>query len=253
MLLTLALVTALFRPAAPTVGDPVTIDFPAPVVLDASPDYEVMSARGSRVVIRTFKPDPLPLSGVVGPVRFRNLVLPMQSVLKPNDDMKPAPLVPPRPLAVPRAPIYWIALAALLAIAAWAYAYLRRRAKAGAPELVVPPADAFRKAVAKAARARQPWAALADATRAYLASQGIGRELTTTEILEEVPRALDHVPEPDRPGHAATIGDILRRGDLEKFSPWGAPAGDFDATARRALELIEVFEPPPAPEAEAAA
>src|SRR5207253_3066822 len=34
------LFTATFRPAAPTVGDPIAIDFPAPVVLDKAPDYE---------------------------------------------------------------------------------------------------------------------------------------------------------------------------------------------------------------------
>lgn len=253
MLLTLALVTALFRPAAPTVGDPVTIQFEAPVRLDPSPDFELMSQSGPRVVIRTFKPEPLPLSGVAGNVRFRNLVLPMQSVLKPNDDMKPAPLVPPRPLAAPRAPYYWILGAALFAIAAWAWAWSRRSAKAAAPARVVPPAEAFRGAILKASKARQRWAALADATRTYLAARGLARELTTSELLAEVPVALDHVPQSEREAHAAAVADILRRGDYEKFSPWGAPEGDFDAVARRAMMLIDAFEPPPAPAEEAAA
>ena len=34
------------------------------------------------------------------------------------------------------------------------------------------------------------------------------------------------------------IAEILRQGDLEKFSPWGPRPGDFRALASRALKLI---------------
>jgi hypothetical protein len=75
------------------------------------------------------------------------------------------------------------------------------------------------------------WAKLADATRLYLSSLSphLGVELTTSQLLPRVDA--QHVP---------VIAQILRQGDLEKFSPWGAPAADFDALALRALELIPV-------------
>jgi hypothetical protein len=43
------------------------------------------------------------------------------------------------------------------------------------------------------------------------------------------------------------VATILRQGDLEKFSPWGARPSDFDPVAAEALELI-----PAAPIEEAA-
>ena len=80
----LLLVTATFRPAAPTVGDPITIRFEKPVTLDASPRYEIVAQHGNTVVIRTFDPRPFPISGRTGSVTFRNMVVPMKSVLKPS-------------------------------------------------------------------------------------------------------------------------------------------------------------------------
>jgi hypothetical protein len=59
----LLLVTATFRPPAPTVGDPITIDFAAPVTLDKSAHYEIVSQGGSRAIIRTFEPRPFAISG----------------------------------------------------------------------------------------------------------------------------------------------------------------------------------------------
>ena len=69
-------------------------------------------------------------------------------------------------------------------------------------------------------------AELADAMRFHLATTDprLGLELTTRELLARC----------DDP----TVAEILRQGDLEKFSPWGAAPGDFHALARRGLALI---------------
>jgi len=225
----LAALTATFHPPKPTVGDLITIRFMQPAMLDPSPDFEIVSRNGSEVVIRTFKPAPIVLSGVSGSVHFRNLVMPVRSVLAPKDDLAPAPLAPPRMPPQPLAPLIAIAVALLLAIGGWMTAYLLSRRKQIAPVVVLAPAERFRAAVAKSAKAKQRWASLADATRAYLAERGFGSELTTSQLLAHL--------------HDDVIEDVLSRGDLEKFSPWGAPAGDFDAIAAKALELIDRFEP----------
>ena len=221
--------TATFHPPKPAVGDLITINFMQPVSLDASPDFEIVSRRGAEVVIRTFTPKPIALSGVSGGVRFRNLVVPVRSVLAPQDNLNPAPLVPPRIPAQPLLPLIAIGVALLLAIAGWITAYLLSREKTATPTIVLAPADRFRVAVQRSARSKQRWASLADATRAYLAERGFGSELTTSQLLAHL--------------HDDVIEDILRRGDLEKFSPWGAPAGDFDGIASKALTLIDRFEP----------
>jgi len=230
----LAALTATFQPPKPTVGDLITINFMQPATLDPSPDFEIVSRRGSEVVIRTFKPASIALSGVSGGVRFRNLVVPVRSVLAPNDNLAPAPLAPPRIPSQPLVPLIAIAVALLLAIGGWITAYLLSRRKQIKPIVVLAPAERFRVAVAKSAKAKQRWASLADATRAYLADRGFGAELTTSQLLAHL--------------HDDVIEDVLSRGDLEKFSPWGAPAGDFDAIAAKALELIDRFEPQPAEE-----
>ena len=61
-LLLLAAVTT-FHPAQATVGDPITVDFATPVALDPSTDYEVVSRSGNRVVIRTFAPHTIAVTG----------------------------------------------------------------------------------------------------------------------------------------------------------------------------------------------
>ena len=108
----LLLVTASFRPPAPTVGDLITINFQQPVTLDRVPQYEIVSQRGSRVVIRTFEPKPFAISGRAGDVLFRNMIVPVRSVLKPRDNLSPAPLKPPLSEAYPRLPFIVIAVAA---------------------------------------------------------------------------------------------------------------------------------------------
>ncbi len=237
MILFLLVVTATFHPAQPTVGDLIAIEFQKPVVIDASPDYEIVSQSGNRVVVRTFEPKPFSLSGQTGDVRFRNLVVPMRSVLKPGDDRKPAPLKPPHPVEYPKLPWNAIGIASLVAALAWLAAYLRSKRRRGisAVETYVDAADRFRTQVASS----KTWASLADATRLYLStlSPHLGRELTTSQILSRVDAQ-----------HAGLVATILRQGDFEKFSPWGAPAADFESIRQSALTLI----PPPVEEEQAA-
>jgi hypothetical protein len=222
MIPVLLLVTAFFRPAAPTVGDPITIQFPASVRLDASRNYEIVSQSGKTVVIRSFQPQPFAISGRTGDVVFRNMVVPMRSVLKPNDSMTPADLKPPRREPLPRVPFIAIALAALAAVAAWTIAAMRpsRQMEQSMPALT--PSEQFRSAIASLRR--DDWARLADALRQYLAAtSSLGLDMTTTEVLARRSEQL--------------IVEILRQGDLEKFSPWGPAPADFHEVARRALEL----------------
>jgi hypothetical protein len=245
MIAILLLVTATIRPAAPTVGDPITIDFRAPVILDKSARYEIVSKRGSRVVIRTFEPRPFPISGRVGDVAFRNMVVPVRSVLKPRDNLAPAPLKPPLSEPYPRMAFVVVGIAALLAAAAWFMVILlaRRAAAARAAEPPIPAADRFRTVVTALRddpNAPRRWSRLADALREYLAATTtLGVELTTRELLADLGGGTA----------PATISEILRQGDLEKFSPWGARPDDFESMATRALELAA----PPEPEEKAAA
>ncbi len=219
----LLLVTATFRPPAPTVGDLITIDFQQPAILDRSARYEIVSQRGNRVVLRTFEPKPFAISGRVGNVAFRNMIVPVRSVLKPRDNLAPAPLKPPIAERYPKLPFVIIGVTAVLAIAVWSavFALERRAAAARLPQPAIPPADRFRAAVA----ASRTWSQLADAVREYLAATTeLSEDLTTTEIVART--------------SSSTIAEVLRQGDLEKFSPWGARPGDFAALAERALDLI---------------
>src|SRR6266511_1263901 len=177
--------TATFRPAAPTVGDPIAIDFPAPVVLDKAPDYEIVSQRGAHVVVRTCEAKPFVLSGRMGGVAFSNLVLPVRSGLKEKDAMAPAPLIAPRREAFPRSVMIAIAIVVLLAIGLIIVLIKRKKT----PVEVVPqltPAERFRRIVMELRDdedAPRRWARLADALRDYLAETGgIGRDLTTSEV-----------------------------------------------------------------------
>jgi len=154
----------------------------------------------------------------VGDVLFRNMVVPVHSVLKPRDNLSPAPLKPPRSEPYPWMPFVWIGVAALLAIGAWTAVVLlaRRAAAASAPKPAIPPDERFRKAVAAA----RSWAQLADAVREYIGAT----TKTTTEVLAQTSSSL--------------LDEVLHQGDLEKFSPWGPRPGDLRALKMRALELI---------------
>ena len=229
----LAAVTANIQPSAPKVGDLITIEFAAPVVLDPSTDYEIVSRAGNRVVVRTFAPKPFVMNGSVGGVRFTNLEVPVASVLAPNDSMTPAPLAPPVKVPYPRAPFIAVAIAALAAIATWAAVWWRAKYAAAAVIVrpTVSPEERFRNAVLALRRNREHprrWAALADETRAFLAAtRHLGSELTTTEL---VPRLAEH---------DLVAEDILRNGDIEKFAPRGMPNAEFEDVAERALMLAE--------------
>lgn len=232
MILVLALVTATLQPAAPKVGDRITVTFRAPVVLDASREYEVVERNGNRVVVRTFEPKPFTMSGTAGNVRFSSLRVPVTSVLRQNDDLALAPLAPPRRPSYPLEPFVAIGVAALAAIAAWAFVWWRSRKRVAIPiAAAVRPEDRYRSAVlalrGNPSRSTR-WAALANETRAFLSAtrHDLGSDLTTSEL---VPRLREH---------EAIVREILLQGDLEKFSPRGAPPRDFDEVAARALELV---------------
>ena len=214
----LLLVTATFRPPAPTVGDRITIEFKQPVRLDPSPQFEIVSQIGNRVVVRTFEPRPFTISGRTGDVLFRNMIVPVRSVLKPKDTLAPAPLKPPKSEAYPWMPFVYIGVAALAAIGAWIAVWLlaKRAAAARTPKPAIPPAERFRIGVAAA----KNWAQLADAVREYIGAT----TLTTTEVLAR--------------NSSELLDEILRQGDLEKFSPWGPRPGDLRGLKGRALELI---------------
>lgn len=217
----LAIATATIRPAAPTVGDLITIDLGQPVIVQPSPSYEIVAQHGKRVVVRTFEPKPFLLRGP-------NFVVPVRSVLKEKDTLQPAPLQPPRLGGAPKLPLVLIAIAGLFAVLVWAAVLLRARTAEPVIVPMAPPDLRFRETVVALRndpRGRKRWAALADATRAYLAATRphLGPELTTRELLARQPEPV--------------VGEILTQGDLEKFSPWGAEPVDFDAVAARALEL----------------
>ncbi|MEA2236486.1 MAG: hypothetical protein QOC81_1210 [Thermoanaerobaculia bacterium] len=240
-LLLLSAITT-FQPPRPTVGDPITIEFAAPTEVAPSPDYEVVSRSGNRVVIRTFVPHTIAVTGRAadGPV---SVMIPIHSVLKPDDKLEPAPLKPPKSEPWPRLPFIAIGVAALAAIAVWSAVIVMARRRKPKPIVIVVPKEEFRVRV-RALRRGAPmlWAQLADAVRAYLAAvrADFGAELTTKELLA---RVADGNSAP-----AALLARILRQGDLEKFSPWGAaPAApaDFEDALNRALEIPEWVEPEP--------
>lgn len=234
MLVLLLLVGALratHTPAAPTVGDPVAVHFEIAgderVTLDRSPLYEVISSSRDGAVVRAFKPQPVALSGhVTGPggvVAFRRLTLPVHSVLRKGDDGKPAPLTPP--VAIPPPVTAWIALgvAAAVAVAAWIVLYRMGRRPAIAAMAQPPAPDEELRAAVAAIRNESSlrWAALADATRHYLARmvpQQLGHQLTTRELLAQLPSVSTSTE------WQALVRQIVVEGDLDKFSPWGASA-----------------------------
>ena len=245
MLLLLAgALRATHTPAAPTVGDRVAVHFAIAgdesVMLDPSPDYEVISSSRDGAVVRTFRPRALALSGrVAGPrgtVVFRRLILPMRSVLRKGDDGKPAPLSPP--VAIPAPTTAWIALAVgvAMAIAAWAALYGMAR-PLEAPAIASPPApdEELRAAIAAIGRESSlRWAALADATRHYLARVApayLGSELTTRELLAQLPSVSTSSQ------WQVLVREIVVEGDLDKFSPWGASA-EIESILAETLRLL---------------
>jgi hypothetical protein len=231
-ILAVVTVTATLQPEKPAVGDLIRVEFARPVQLDASKDYEIVAQNGNVVLMRTFLPKPFVLSGMTNGIRFTNMIVPVRSVLQENDPLTPAPLAPPREEPYPREPFIAIAIAAATAIAAWAAVWWRsrKRIEAIAPEPVLAPDERFRRAVL--ALRENPaeqlrWAKLADETRAFLAATrpNLRTDLTTSELLPKLKE------------QEWVVVDILRLGDREKFSPWGAEPRNFEEVAERALEL----------------
>src|SRR5437764_7271944 len=142
----LFLLITTFQPAKPTIGDPVTITFAAPTTVEPSADYEVVSRSGNSVVIRTFVPHPITVKGRAadGPV---SVMIPIHSVLKPDDKLEPAPLKPPKAEPWPRLPFIAIGIAALAAVGAWAAVVMLAKRRLPKPHIVIIPADEFRRRV----------------------------------------------------------------------------------------------------------
>jgi hypothetical protein len=113
-------------------------------------------------------------------------------------------------------PFLAIALAAWVALLAWTFVFILARRRVTQPAIAIDPAEGISRA--------RDWAELADAVRRFLAATDprLGLELTTRELLARS----------DDP----TVAEVLRQGDLQKFSPWGAAPGDFDALRTRAEE-----------------
>jgi hypothetical protein len=252
----LLILITMFHPVRATVGDPITIDFPAPTTVDASSDYEVISRAGNSVVIRTFVPHTITVTGrsADGPV---SVMIPVHSVLKPDDKLEPAPLKPPRPEPWPRLPFIAIGAAALTAIALWTAVVILAKRHVSKPHIVIVPAEAFRSRVlALRTSNRMRWASLADAVRAYLAAvrTDLGAELTTSEVLARIDEGIaGEPPAVQPPSRRRYVGEILRQGDLEKFSPWGAAPANFDEAVNHALEIPSWAEPQAPVEEEVAA
>ena len=256
----LFLLITTFQPAKPTIGDPVTITFASPTTVNPSAGYEVVSRNGNSVVIRTFVPHTITVNGRAadGPV---SVTIPIYSVLTPDDKLQPAPLKPPKPEPWPRLPFVAIGIAALAGVVAWTAVVMLAKRRVTTPHVLIIPADDFRRRV-RSLRADAPkrWATLADAVRAYLAAVRVdlGAELTTSELLSHLAGEPPAVQPPSRRRYegdangVALVETILRQGDLEKFSPWGAAPADFDGVAARALEIPAWAEPPEVQAEEAA-
>ena len=237
-LVLLATLQANYQPAEPRVGDPVKVTYDVAsgqsVEVAAGEAYEVISRSADGAVVRSFRPGPFVIQGTLrdasGQTPLRGPEIKVGSVLGPEDDLKPAPLIPPKPIPRPAyvKQLVWGAagFAALAWIALLALAKFRRARPAGA-EIE---SDFDYGALVRQLRGRaltQPdIARLADATRRHLA---LGMELTTSELL-------DSISSDERRAPAAR--EILRHGDLAKFAPWGSPEAGSDRLAVAAETLI---------------
>lgn len=239
-------------PKAPTVGDIIRLEFSTGaagrVLLDPSPDFEIVSRKGGDVRIRSFRPGPLSIGGRLldngRAVVFRNLNLEIQSVLAPGDPLRPAPLRPPFPL--PRDPRvdWWLGGMAVAASVLWAGAFIRHRRKAKVKEAPLLPArEEFTEALERARREKTLdfLLILSDAVRRYFARSDarLGRELTRTEFLDAISRTLPA-------SQLAIVSAILTQADWLKFSGSRSVPADR-SLIDKALELL------PAEEQEAAA
>ncbi|HUP65037.1 MAG TPA: hypothetical protein VM557_07140 [Thermoanaerobaculia bacterium] len=236
-------------PAAATVGDPIRVvfagDAAGTVTLDPSEEYEVVDHLPDGVVIRSFKPGPITLSGTVaragGGYRFGPLELEIHSILGENDSLEPAPLRPPKSLPPNRVAWGAIGIAGLVAALLW-YAVARASAATAAPVMrktaARPPSVELLGAL-DAAQSMDRAAALiavGAATRRFLArvEPSWSLDRTSKELKVELSNhGLD--------GETLTTVDLaLMEADLEKFSPWGAPEIDRDELIARVRKLVSL-------------
>ncbi len=239
-------------PPSPTVGDPITLQFPGGnVEIKPSEDFEVVQAKGARAVIRSFRTGQLRVEYVrtePGQTAVEGVVeVSVASVLKPNDDLSPAPLKPPRPLPDSKLALRALGIAAAAAALAWILVALalriRTRRELAASVPAIDPTEEFMEALARA-RARHDresqWVDLSGATRQFLSrvDPSLGRELTTTELLATMRRLGIDV------ATVTCVDEILHGGDWTKFSPYGAPREEISALFEKGASLGSLAKKP---------
>lgn len=211
-------------PKVPTVGDRIWLEFATGsggrALLDPSAEFEIVSQRGGEVVIRSFRPGPLALTGRLlsggRAIEFRNLAIEIHSVLAPGDQLRPAPLRPPLPLPRDRRADWWLGAIAAASALLWIGVFFRYRRPARAEE--APPLPAREEFIEAIERARKEKGdefllILSDAVRRYFArtDDRLGRELTRTEFLAAIGRIIpaEQVP---------IVSSVLSQADWLKFS-----------------------------------
>ena len=241
-------------PAAPTVGDHITLVFPqemGTITIDSNESYEVLSLEKNKAVVRSFRPGELVIEGRTAlpgkppvPHRFK---VEIRSVLQPNDPMKPAPLKPP--VELPENPIIRRSLmtAAISAAAVWlllAIAHVRR-AKQQAPEkeIILGPREELAAAIERLRKEKQDlqYVLLAEATRRFLSrvEPRLGRELTSAELLRQARGTLTDEE------HEA-LDRILLEADWVKFSPWPRQPEPIGPLVARVLRTADRLTQPAA-------
>lgn len=233
-----------YEPAAPTVGDSVRIEYTieegSRIVPDVRPEYEIVSVEGGTLVVRSFRPGNFTVTGSVErdgvSEAFRGPGIEVRSVLGENDNLEPAPVKPPILHPPQQLPRIMIASAAAAALLAWAAVLLLKTRDETLPAPLPGMDDRFLAALETLRRRpfnQEAVAEVAQLTRDFLARRdpALSRELTTTEL---VARLLES---PDA-RLAAPVKDVLREGDLAKFSPWGSRFEGMPALVDRAKELV---------------
>lgn len=250
IVLSLSVVPVSYQPGQPTVGDLVIVNVPIrmgeKILVRPSDRYEVVSTASNRIVVRAFQPGPFLLEGVIagesGRRTFRGPEIRVRSVLSQNDSLKPAGLKPPVAIETTSAQWITIASAAAACVLIWGAVAGRKQGLTQSAGEALTPAQEYR-AVIMELRRRPPsdegFALLADATRRFLSrvEPGYGRELTTFELLTTMHRRGSGAPS------VAHVRNLLREGDLAKFSPWGTGALSHDQTFVEAESLIALTAP----------
>lgn len=235
-------------PPAPTIGDTVSVTFPADVrevTFDDREGLEIISRDGNRAVLRIFRVGPMGLQGYLTHadgrrLRFHSLEIPVQSVLKAGDSENPSPLAPPLPLPDDRRPWIAVACAAGAALIAWTALlfFKRRRPAMTAPASAGDELLAALEAAARLANRDARLIAAAEAVRRFLDGVGAAPRALTSGELATVLR--EHAVA----GRAVEIVEqLLRAADAAKFSPWGSEIEDDRAIMSQAGAIREAFAP----------